>query len=67
MRNAPVTVYPHGTRRRVHAWVRFGKHPIWVDAKVVRSTPSAVGVEFRVEGQTFTAWIWGNAVTLADD
>lgn len=67
VRNAPVTVYPHGAQRRVQAWVRFGEQAMLVDAKVVRSTPSAVGIEFRVEGQTFRAWIWGNAVAVSED
>ena len=36
-------------------------------AKLVRSSPLAAGIEFREGDQTFRCWVWGNAVTLADD
>jgi hypothetical protein len=67
LREQPVTIYPQGTQRRVRAWVRFGPEAIRVDAKVVRSTPLAAGIEFRAEAQTFRCWVWGNAVELADN
>jgi hypothetical protein len=63
LREQPVTIYPHEAQRRVRAWVRFGAEAVRVDAKIVRSTPLAAGIEFRAEGQTFRCWVWGNAVT----
>lgn len=67
LREQPVTIYPHGAQRRIRAWVRFGPESIRVDAKVVRSTPLAAGIEFRAGEQTFRCWVWGNAVQLAED
>lgn len=64
LRETPVTVYPHAAQRRVRVWVRFGPEPICVDAKVVRSTSLAAGIEFRVGDQTFRCWVWGNAIAL---
>lgn len=61
LRHLPLTIYPH-PHKVVRAWVRFGAHPIRVDAKLIRSTPLAAGVEFRAEGQVFRCWVWGNAV-----
>ncbi|WP_244632060.1 MULTISPECIES: hypothetical protein [unclassified Microbacterium] len=66
IRGQPLTIYPHPLQRRVKAWVRFGPEAVRVDAKLVRSTPLAAGIEFRAEDQTFRCWVWGNAVTLAD-
>jgi len=66
-REQPETIYPHGAQRRVRAWVRFGAEAVRVDAKVVRSTPLAVGIEFRAEGRTFRCWVWENAVGGAAD
>ncbi len=66
LRETPVTVYPHAAQRRVRAWVRFGPEPICVDAKVMRSTPLAAGIEFRAGDQTFRCWVWGNAVIVDD-
>jgi len=63
VREQPVTIYPHGAQKRVRAWVRFGPEAIRVDAKIVRSTPLAAGIEFRAAEQTFRCWVWGNAVT----
>lgn len=65
-KHSPVTAYPNEVQRRVWAWVRFGPHAIRVDAKIVRSTPHAAGIEFRAEGQTFRCWVWGNAVQPYD-
>lgn len=62
LKHVPVTLYPWDAQRQVQAWVRFGDHPMLVAARIVRSTPSAVGIEFRIEGQTFRAWLWANAV-----
>lgn len=67
LRNTPVTIYPHALQRRVKAWVRFGSEPIRVDAKLVRSTPLAAGIEFDGLEERFHAWVWGNAVQGADD
>lgn len=67
LREQPVTIYPHGAQRRVQAWVRFGSESVRVDAKVVRSTPLAAGIEFRAEDQVFRCWVWGNAVKIEDD
>lgn len=66
-RNQPVTIYPYALQRRVRAWVRFGPEAIRVDAKLMRSTPLAAGIEFKAEGQTFRCWVWGNAVQLDDE
>lgn len=67
VREQPMTIYPHALQRRVRAWVRFGEEPIRVDAKLVRSTPLAAGIEFRGEDQTFRCWVWGSAVQLDVD
>lgn len=64
LRETPVAVYPHTAQRRVRAWVRFGPEPICVDAKVVRSTPRAAGIEFRAADRTFRCWVWGNAIQV---
>lgn len=64
LREHPMTIYPHNLQRRVWAWVRFGTEAVRVDAKLVRSTPTAAGIEFRAEEQTFRCWVWGNAVEL---
>lgn len=66
LREQPVTIYPR-PYTRVRAWVRFGPEPIRVDAVLMRSTPLAAGIAFRAEGETFRCWVWGNAVTVADD
>lgn len=63
IREQPVTIYPRPATVRV--WVRFGSEAIRVDAKVMRSTPLAAGIEFKAGEQTFRCWVWGNAVTLA--
>ncbi len=64
IREQPVTIYPRPAS--VRAWVRFGPEAIRVDAKVVRSTPLAAGIEFKAGDQTFRCWVWGNAVQLAE-
>ncbi|WP_245958620.1 hypothetical protein [Microbacterium bovistercoris] len=67
LKNVPLTVYPYALQRRVKAWVRFGAESIRVDAKVVRSTPSAAGIEFRgLDGQMFRCWVWGNAIQMTE-
>jgi hypothetical protein len=66
VRETPVTVYPAAARPRVYAWVRFGPKEVRVDARLVRSTPKAAGIEFRVDSQTFRCWVWGNAVEPAE-
>ncbi|WP_454113487.1 hypothetical protein [Microbacterium maritypicum] len=65
VREQPMTIYPRP--KRVRAWVRFGPESVRVDAKLVRSTPLAAGIEFRAEDQTFRCWVWGNAVQLHED
>ena len=65
VREQPMTIYPRA--KRVRAWVRFGPEAVRVDAKLVRSTPLAAGIEFRAGEQTFRCWVWGNAVQLAED
>ncbi|AQY01856.1 hypothetical protein [Microbacterium foliorum] len=67
LREQPLTVYPHALQRRVRAWVRFGPEAIRVEAKIVRSTPLAAGIEFRAQAHTFRCWVWGNAVELEGD
>lgn len=66
VREQPVTIYPWNAQRRVKAWVRFGPEAIRVDAKIVRSTPLAAGIEFRCDDETLRCWVWGNAVQLTD-
>lgn len=67
MREQPVTIYPHALQRRVRAWVRFGAEALRADAKLMRSTPLAAGIEFHGETETFRCWVWGNAVQMPDD
>lgn len=62
----PVTVYPHAVQRRVYAWVRFGVEAVRVEAKLMRSTPNAAGIEFKAQGQVYRCWVWGNAIEVAD-
>lgn len=64
VREQPMTTYPRP--KAVSAWVRFGPESVRVDAKLMRSTPLAAGIEFRAGEQTFRCWVWGNAVTLVD-
>ena len=64
-REQPMTIYPRP--KRVRAWVRFGLEPVRVDAKLMRSTPLAAGIEFRAGEQTYRCWVWGNAVQLEED
>lgn len=65
LREQPMTIYPRP--KRVSAWVRFGPESVRVDAKLVRSTPLAAGIEFRAGEQTFRCWVWGNAVQLDEE
>lgn len=67
MREHPVTVYPHALQLRVRAWVRFGAEAVRVDAKIMRSTPLAAGIEFHGIDEIFRCWVWGNAVIVDDD
>lgn len=64
VREQPMTIYPRP--KAVSAWVRFGPESVRVDAKLMRSTPLAAGIEFRAGDQRFRCWVWGNAVTLVD-
>jgi len=64
VRERPLTICPPGAQRRVRVWVRFGAEAVRVEAKLVRSTPLAAGIEFRAGDQTFRCWVWGNAVTV---
>lgn len=63
-RNAPVTIYPRP--RRVRAWVRFGTQHARVTARLVRTTSTAAGIEFKIGDQVQRCWVWGNAVTIDD-
>lgn len=63
LREHPVTIYPR-PQKKVRAWVRFGPKPIRVDALLMRSTPTAAGIEFRAGEVTYRCWVWGNAVVL---
>lgn len=63
LREQPLTVYPRP--QAVSAWVRFGAEAVRVDARLLRSTPLAAGIEFRAGGEAFRCWVWGNAVTLS--
>jgi len=47
------------------AWVRFGPHPMFVDAVVMTWNELACGIEFSVGGKSFRCWVWANAVTAA--
>lgn len=58
----PLTTYPNP--QRVKAWVRFGPQHARVNALLVRSTDTAVGIEFVLAEQTYRCWVWGNAVEL---
>ncbi len=66
VKRVPVTAYPREAQRRVWAWVRFGPEAVRVDARVVRATPDAAGIEFRAAGQTLRCWVWANAVQPYD-
>ncbi|WP_449407136.1 hypothetical protein [Microbacterium maritypicum] len=66
LREQPITIYPQ-PYRVVQAWVRFGASAIRVDAKLVRSTPLACGIEFRAEDQVFRCWVWGSAISTSSD
>lgn len=62
--SAPVTIYPDPPK--VRAWVRFGPESTRVEARLMRSTDKAAGVEFSVKGTTYRCWVWGNAVSLVE-
>lgn len=66
LQKQPLTIYPLGTQPRVRAWVRFGSEPVQVAAALVRSTPTAAGIEFRSDGKTYRCWVWGSAVAVDD-
>ncbi len=66
LRERPVTIYPR-PYTKVRAWVRFGPEAIRVDAVLLRSTPTAAGIGFKAEGQTFRCWVWGNAISPLDE
>ncbi len=59
----PVTRDPQPKACKV--WVRFGPHPMLVDAVVVVWTDVACGVQFRVGDKEHRCWVWANAVTPA--
>ena len=64
LREQPLTIHPRP--QMVRAWVRFGPIAIRVEARLVRTTPTAAGIEFTADEQTFRCWVWGNAVTMSD-
>lgn len=47
------------------AWVRFGPHPVLVDAVVVVWNELACGIQFTVDEREFRCWVWAGAVTPA--
>lgn len=63
----PMTIYPRALQRHVRAWVRFGPEAVCVDARLLRSTGLAAGIEFKADDQVYRCWVWGNAVTVVDD
>lgn len=56
----PVTRDPMPSR--VWAWVRFGATPLRVQGYAVVWTSCAVGVEFKIAGQSYRCWVWASAV-----
>lgn len=44
------------------AWVRFGPHPMLVDAVVVVWHDIACGIQFSVGEKQLRCWVWANAV-----
>lgn len=49
------------------AWVRFGPHPLQVDAVVVVWNDVACGISFKVGESELRCWVWANAVTAVGD
>lgn len=47
------------------AWVRFGPHPVQVEASVVVWNDVACGILFTVAEKELRCWVWSNAVTAA--
>ncbi len=45
------------------AWVRYGPHPLLVDALLIVWNDVACGVEFSVGERRMRCWVWANAVT----
>ncbi|HWV49290.1 MAG TPA: hypothetical protein VN035_07525 [Microbacterium sp.] len=62
----PVTIYPRALQRRVKAWVRLGPEVVHVYATLLRSTPTAAGIEVKAQDQVYRCWVWGNAVEVDD-
>jgi hypothetical protein len=44
------------------AWVRFGSHPMLVDAVVVVWNDIACGIQFTIGQKQLRCWVWANAV-----
>lgn len=65
VREQPMTTYPRP--RRVRAWVRFGPEAVRVDAKLVRTTPTAAGHRIPRRTTDLPLTVWGNAVELVDE
>ena len=59
----PVTRDPKP--RPCKAWVRFGPHPMLVDADLVVWNDVACGIEFGIGERRLRCWVWGSAVTPA--
>jgi hypothetical protein len=57
----PVTRDPQP--KACKAWVRFGPHPMLVDATVVVWNDIACGIQFTVGEKQLRCWVWANAVT----
>ncbi|UYO95969.1 hypothetical protein OED01_10145 [Microbacterium sp. M28] len=47
-----LTIYPR-PHRRVKAGMRFGPEALRVDALLMRSTPTAAGIEFKAQDQVY--------------
>ncbi|WP_439593070.1 hypothetical protein [Microbacterium sp.] len=57
----PVTRDPRPKSCR--AWVRFGPHPMLVDAKVAVWNDVACGIIFIVRDKEYRCWVWASAVS----
>ena len=56
----PLTISPDPDP--VRAWVRFGPHPVLVDAFAERWTERAVGIRFHVGEVAMRTWVYTGAV-----
>lgn len=66
LNSQPLTIYPR-PYPKVIAWVRFGPEAVRVNAVLLRSTRTAAGIGFKAGERSFRCWVWGSAVTAAED